>query len=68
MLSMEGAVTEMIFQTLNAEASMRLASVILIVAFFLIARVARLNQARALVVALSPMALVLALNVTLLHG
>ncbi len=59
---------EMIFQTLNAEASVRLASVILIVAFFLIARIARQNQARALVFALSPMALLLALNVTFLQG
>lgn len=60
--------TEMIFDALHAEAAVRLASVVLIVALFLIARVARLNQARALVVALSPMALLLALNATLLQG
>ena len=52
----------MIFPALSHEATVLFAAVLLIVSLFLIGRVAHLSQPRALVLALLPMAVALALN------
>lgn len=55
----------MIFEVLHAEAGIRFASVLLIVSVFLVARVAHQSQPRALLLALTPMAVLLAANLAM---
>ena len=57
---------ETIMTQMQASAAMLFASVLLIVTMFLIARVARVRAPAALALALTPMALVLAMDVAVL--